>query len=217
VLTYLYTRTEGVLQLTAMIERRMSGATVEVFSTRDQWLQKMIELGVNSPFVVTLHYSDPPSILGGRSNEYFEKLHEAVRQRPLEIVYRRVATLSSPEKAKWLLRTVHEMCDCANFSLGYVDVDHRQTPLLCLEVGQDRGVYYTFVFSTVPPAGTVSAVLVRDNAVGQAALAAFERIWENSQKLKEGLAINKHGIQELAQKQDILQSEEYRAIENIVV
>ena len=73
-LSYVYARTEDLQRRTLLIERRMAGATVEVFRTRDEWLQRIIELGTNSPFIATLHYSDPPSLLGGRSDEYFRRL-----------------------------------------------------------------------------------------------------------------------------------------------
>lgn len=216
-LSYVYARTEDLQRRTSLIERRMAGATVEVFRTRDEWLQRMIELGVNSPFIATLHYSDPPSLLGGRSDEYFRRLKAAICRRTPGIVYRRVATASTPEKVRWLLKHVQELWDCPNFSLAYIDVDHRTTPLLCIEVGQDRGVHYTFSFSTVPTTGTVSAVLVRDDAVGQSALSAFERIWEKSYKLKEGNVVNEQAIQKLAEHYKLLESDEYRAIKEAAV
>ncbi len=213
-LSYIYTRTEALHRHTSLIERRMSGATVETFHTRDTWLQRMIELGVKSPFVDTLHYSDPPSILGGRSAEYFQRLHRAVSRRAAPMIYRRVATVSNPEKARWLLETVDELRDCQNFSLAFVDLDHQKFPLLCMEVGKDNGVYYTFFFTTVPPTGAVTAVLVRDNAVGEWARAEFERIWGGSHKLKEGAAIHRQTVREFAQLYDILQSKEYRALQD---
>lgn len=216
-LSYVYAQTEVLEHRTSVMERRMTGATVEVFENRDEWLQRMIELGVNSPFVATLHYSDPPALLGGRSDEYFRRLNASVRRRQTAMVYRRVATVSSPEKARWLLRTVRELRDCPNFSLSWIDVDHRTTPLLCMEVGQDSGVHYTFVFSTVPTGGAVSAVLVRDNAVGQAALSAFERIWDKSHKLMEGRAVNAAVIRQLAERFNLLQSDEFKELEQRAV
>jgi len=65
--------------------------------------------------------------------------------------------------------------------------------------------------------GAVSAVLVRDDAFGQSALSAFERIWEKSGKLKEGNAINEQAIQKLAQAYNLLESDEYRAVREAAV
>ncbi len=203
--------------LSVSINRIISGLAaplVEVFTTRDAWLRKLIELETDSSLIGTLHYSEPP--LGSRSQEYFEKSNSLIQKRQRSIIYRRITTVPTADKAKWIFSTIIELADCENFSTSIVDMDHRSTPQVCLHVGIRNNQYYQFIFDTVQLSGKVSAFLLTDHTAGTLAYDTFERIWAKSIKLKEGDLIHKDAITELAKKFNLTNSKEFQSIVNIL-
>jgi len=101
------------------------------------------------------------------------------------------------------------MIGAQNFSLAYINVNHSDTPLLCLHLVKRSEELFTFLFHTVPAGGNVYAFLIKSPDVGQVALDYFNGLWERSQKLIEGRKINICAISDLAKRFKLEDSDEY--------
>ena len=196
-MTYVYTRMEFMGGRLKELERSLGPHVMEVFRTRDELFTRMIEVTVGSQSVSTQMFSDPPGEIGGLMEVYFRKVGAYTRKNQ-RTVFRRIATLGDSTKSCWLLEVLAEMYGAQNFSLAYIDLDHRVIPLLCLHLVEREGQIYSFLFHTIPPTGSICAFLVRSNDVGRVLLDYYNGLWERAPKLMEGKQINLAAIQEIA-------------------
>lgn len=207
-LTYLYSRIELIENRTDLIVRKLGVQAIEVFRTRDELFSRMTDISIGSQAISTLMFSDPPDVIGGQMENYFKKVGIYIRKTPT-MIFRRISTLGDNRKIKWILEILNEMFETHNFSLAYINIDHKNTPLLCAHIIEKNKEFYTFVFHTVPASGNVCAFLIRNNEVGRVALDYFNGLWEKSPKLMEGKQINMKEVEELAKGFCIEDSKEY--------
>lgn len=184
---------------------------IRTFGTRDEWLSVMTENDSKADSVSTQHFSEPPSILGGKSDEYFTRTNARIKNNPNH-VYRRAASTGGAEKVLWFFDTIHDLYECDNFSLAVSAISHRSLPLNCFSISKMGPTYVTFVFSSVPLTGAVSAFMIEDRDIGLIALASFDEMWHRCCKLKEGRSINWPELTKLAEEFELESSEVYRRL-----
>lgn len=168
----------------------------------------MLDLSIGSQMINTQMFSDPPDEIGGQMEKYFKKI-SAHTKKNSSLVFRRIATIGGNNKVRWIFKILFEMIGAQNFSLAYINVNHSDTPLLCLHLVKRSDELFTFLFHTVPAGGNVYAFLVNSPDVGQVALDYFNGLWERSQKLIEGRQINIRAITDLAKRYNLEDSDEY--------
>lgn len=212
-LTYLYTRIELLEDRSRVIVDKLGLQAIEVFRTRDELFKRMMNLTISSQMVNTQMFSDPPDEISGQMEKYFNKITSYTKKNS-SLIFRRIATVGEKNKVKWILKLLSEMIGIHNFSLAYINVNHKTTPLLCLHLVKKDEELFTFIFHTVPAGGNVYAFLIRSPDVGQVALDYFNGLWERAPKLMEGRQINKKAINELAEKYDLVDSKEYNILKD---
>lgn len=184
---------------------------VRTFSSRDEWLQLMADEAAKADSVSTQHFSEPPSVLGGKSDEYFRRVNSRIKHNPNH-TYRRAASIEGEAKVRWFFETIYDLYESDNFSLGVTSTSHRDLPLNCFEISRIGSSYSTFVFSSVPLTGAISAFLVKDEEAGRVALASFDEMWHYCRKLKEGRFVNWPEIDKLAKEFNLENSQEYKKL-----
>lgn len=215
-MSYLYSKIELIENQTKQVVDKIGLKDFEVFRTRDEFFSRMIETTAGSQMVSTQMFSDPPSEIGGQMESYFRKIGIYTRKNP-RMVFRRIITLGDTCKVKWIMTMLDEMAGTQNFSLAYIEVNHKQIPLLCVHIVEKDGELFTSVFHTVPSSGNINAFLIRSREVGQVVLDYYNGLWEKSPKLMEGRNIHKKAIEELAERYGVEHSMEYVKLMNKIV
>jgi len=211
-LTYLYDMIESIENRSRLIVNKLGVESIKIFRNREELFSKMREVTIGSQAVCTQMFSDPPTEIGGEMEEYFKKVGDYIKRND-RVIFKRIATVGNDRKARWIMKLLSEVIGLHNFSLAYIDIDHRKTPLLCVHLVEKDGKFFTFIFHTVPPTGDVYAFLVESSEVGKVVLDYFNGLWERSPKLMEGRQIHEDEIKKLAEQYKIEDSQEYKELE----
>jgi hypothetical protein len=110
-----------------MVEK-LGMQSIEIFRTRDELFNRMLELSIDSQMINTQMFSDPPDEIGGQMEKYFKKL-SAHTKKNSSLVFRRIATIGGNNKVRWIFKILFEMIGTQNFSLAYINVNHSDTPV----------------------------------------------------------------------------------------
>jgi len=207
-LTYLYNRIEAIENRSRLIVDKLGLEDIKIFRNREELFSKMIDVTIGSQAVCTQMFSDPPAEISVQMENYFRKVGAYTKRNP-KMVFRRIVTLGNARKVKWIMELLSEMIGLQNFSLAYIDVDHKKTPLLCVHLVEKEGKLFTFIFHTIPATGNVYAFLIESSEVGKVVLDYYNGLWERSPKLMEGRQIYEDAIRKLAKQYGIENSQEY--------
>jgi hypothetical protein len=206
-LGYVLSRSERIVSDLHELKATPARVRVEVFDSVPDWAERLLDESRRSQRVRTQMFSSPPR-RGSPLDTYFQQMHECVRRRHL--TFQRLATLSDAPKARWLLRVLSEMRDVPSFSLGVIDIDHRQFQLNSLQICEQRDEIKTFFFSSNVTSPGRHTCLIHDVGFGRIADATFESLWTPSTKLKLNDQLFHREIEGLARRFDLIDSPEYR-------
>jgi len=207
-LAYLYDRIESIENRSRLIVDRLGVESIKIFRNKEELFSKMLEVTEGSQEVCTQMFSDPPDDIGGQMVKYFKKVENHIKKNS-KMIFRRIVTLGDSRKVKWIMKLLSEMIGLHNFSLAYINVDHKRTPLLCVHLVEKEGKLFTFIFHTVYASGNVYAFLIESSEVGRVVLDYFNGLWAISPKLMEGRQIHEDEIRKLAEQYGVENSQEY--------
>ena len=87
-----------------MVEK-LGMQSIEIFRTRDELFNRMLDLSIGSQMINTQMFSDPPDEIGGEMEKYFKKL-SAHTKKNSSLVFRRIATIGGNNNFL-ILRLLH--------------------------------------------------------------------------------------------------------------
>ncbi|WP_147425224.1 hypothetical protein [Bailinhaonella thermotolerans] len=174
---------------------------VEVFTTSEDFLRKLVEITVGATTVSTLNLS-PPRGEHPELDRYFEEVHRDVKNRrsPLRS-FRSIASVDTISKSKWLVERSCELLQTGRVSFAIFDQD-RIRPLLhplSLHITQKNGNLHVFIFPPVNLTGSMDSMLITDPVLGKVMLDYYNLLWHDSLKINEGRQVRAAGLDRLAQ------------------
>ena len=111
---------------------------------------------------------------------YWDKIGELMRSNP-QIMFRRLATVDTVHKARWIEAHIREFSDCNNYSFGILENDGA-LPLMNVMIVD---LHSTFIF--VPhSAKSRNYVWVRDALYSSGVMEYFDHMWGAAVIIKDG-------------------------------
>ena len=213
VLAYVFKAIEEIKKQVESLKLQSQSPPVSVFRTPEEFFLALRQTSIEAEEIYTCMLSDPPDRLGKHAIEYFESVDKKIADRKNGFkTFRRIATVFSPEKAKWILEILLRHKYHGNFSLAiqYVDEGYPQTSFHVAYSAQSQTV---FVWETVVSGdfGKGGFVLQDANAA-KVMIEEHQRSFMDSKVLKRGSYIDWKEITALAEKYDLTDTDVFREL-----
>ncbi|MGD0339014.1 MAG: hypothetical protein ABSB78_09515 [Bacteroidota bacterium] len=141
----------------------------------------------------TMMISESPAALAAPEMiTYFSEIKKIIcRHRDLN--FRRVVTINSMDKLKWVHKLLDDFKDCPNYHMRWLQTHTLTTPLMAVHIVDER---LTVLFKTIRPDGIDRSILIRSEDVTRCFQEYFEAVWNASIPLKEGGQVFPHVLDE---------------------
>lgn len=171
---YVYGRLENIRDRQERLLRQPARG-IEVFTTSEEFLEKLVNITVGATTVSTLNLSPPKGEHPGL-DKYFTEVHNSIKSRrsPLKS-FRSIASVDTIQKSLWLAERSCELLATGRVSFAVFDQDYIG-PLphpLSLHITHKEGRVNVFIFPPVDLTGSMDSVLISDPVLAKIMLDYF--------------------------------------------
>ncbi|GAA0974578.1 hypothetical protein GCM10009555_031010 [Acrocarpospora macrocephala] len=199
-IAYVYGRSELILERQDRLLHQPARG-VQVFTTSEEFLRKLVEITVGAATVSTLNLS-PAKGEHPELDRYFEVVHSSIKNRKSQLrSFRSIASVDTVQKSAWLVERSCELHQTGRVSFAIFDQD-RIRPLLhplSLHITYKDGNIYVFIFPPVNLTGSMDSILISDPVLGKAMLDYYNLLWHDSLKINEGRQVRSQGLDRIVQ------------------
>lgn len=199
-IAYAYGRIESILDRQQRLLHQPAQG-VEVFTTSEDFLRKLVEITVGATMVSTLNLS-PARGEHPELDRYFEVVHSYLKSKKSKLrSFRSIASIDSVQKSTWLIERSNELLHTGRVSFAVFDQEHLRPLLhpLSLHITQKDGRCHVFVFPPVNLTGSMDSFLICDPVLGKVMLDYYNLLWHDSLKINEGRQARSDGLDKLSQ------------------
>lgn len=184
-----------------------------IYQNQKEFFEMLLKHTLKSDKIYTHMLSGPPQELGKHAIAYFTGVHNALKKKNRFSIFRRIATIHSEKKAKWVLETVLDLIDVDSFSLAiqYVKDSYPQTSF---HVALGNSVNELFVWTAMTSGDFGRGFLINDIKVAEMMKQEHEREYHNSIALKTGNVLHWDNLHKLAHEYNLIESECYELLMN---
>lgn len=211
---YVHGRLESIRERQERLLRQPARG-IEVFTTSEEFLEKLVGITVGATTVSTLNLSPPKGEHPGL-DKYFTEVHNSIKSRrsPLKS-FRSIASVDTLQKSLWLAERSCELLATGRVSFAVFDQDYIG-PLphpLSLHITHKEGRVNVFIFPPVDLTGSMDSVLISDPVLAKIMLDYFNMLWHFSPKINEGKQVRAAGLERLVKlNPDIEHSVHYQTL-----
>ena len=161
--------------------------SIYVFSSWEEFYDSMLESARNlqkTYDAITTHPRKPGHGENYSRDKYFNEFKKIVKQKE-RVRFRRIVTVTTKSKCKWIENSINEFKNCNNFNLAYFEQFEGYFPLIGIIIFDKKELYLTTVFH---PQSDSIYVKVTTSKLINFFYDYFEKLWtfDTSKKIKEG-------------------------------
>lgn len=192
--------TETQLRIENIEQRLLSQPAqgIEIFSTTDEILDRLVEVTVGADSVSTLNLSSARGT-SPALDKYFAATHQYIKRQdsPLKS-FRSLATLETISKARWILERAVELGPTGKVSQSVFPIESStKIPVGFHIVFKNQQTPFVFFYPPVNPEGMMNGFLIKNKEVAETMLKYFDLMWRTSTSVHGGKIVKREGLAEI--------------------
>ena len=152
---------------------------------------------VNRADVTRLDQTKPSESSVQEAKDYYETATDVVKKG--RITFRRLVKVASPSVLEWVLELIEELGECPNFALASLRDTDRTA--LSIQIFDTKELLFVQPDAGIVGSGPYRFMLrITGNTLAQAFSDYYDRVWQDSIRIKDGNTIHWNNLSEMGQR-----------------